>query len=476
MTELRLTPPSPKQTEFLRARTKYVAFGGARGGGKSWAVRFKAALMAVKYPKLKVVIVRRTFPELLENHIKPLRELLNGVATYNDNNHTFSFPNGSTIVLKQSQTDKDLGKFQGTECDILFIDEATQLTEEQYNQIKATCRGTNNYPKRIYLTCNPGGVGHGWVKRLFVDRVYQTGENPEEYTFIRSKVTDNPALMRNNPDYIHQLEALPPKLRQAWLDGDWNIYEGQFFEDFVDRPEQYKERTFTNVIEPFEIPDGWSIYRSFDWGYARPFSVGWWAVDYDGVAYRILELYGCVDGQPNTGLRWTADRVFAEIHRIESEHRWLKGKRIHGVADPAIWNAEYGESIAETAARHQVWFEKGDHERLPGWMQMHYRLAFDEQGYPMMYVFSTCKAFIRTIPLLQYDEHRPEDLDTDGEDHVADEARYFCMSRPIKPRQTPPPDTYRESPMYQYLDIKKEDLRARPGRGKMEVIRDADDD
>jgi hypothetical protein len=466
---LTLDPPSETQRKFLCAETKYVAFGGARGGGKSWAVRFKAVLLSMHYPGIIIMIVRKTYPELRANHINQLRALTTDVADYREVNKELTFCNRSVILFRYAQNEKDLEKYQGTECDVLFIDEATQLTEEQYDKFKACVRGVNSFPKRIYLTCNPGGVGHQWVKRLFVDRKYKDTEIPAEYTFIKSKVTDNKALMESDPDYVRQLEALPPKLRKAWLDGDWDIFEGQFFEDFADRPEQYMERTWTHVIEPFEVPDGWKIYRSFDWGYAKPFSCGWWAIDYDGVAYRILELYGCRE-TPNEGVKWTADRVFSEIHRIETEHRWLKGKRIHGVADPAIWDAQYGESIAETAAKHQVFFEKGDHERLPGWMQVHYRLAFDEAGFPMMYIFKTCKAFIRTIPLLCYDAHKPEDVDTDGEDHVADETRYFCMARPIKPRMAPPPDTYKESPMYQYLDIPKEDIIAKPRRKRVEVI------
>ena len=224
-----------------------------------------------------------------------------------------------------------------------------------------------------------------------------------------------------------------------------------------------------HVIEPFEIPGDWKIYRSFDWGYRRPFSVGWWAVDYEGVAYRILEMYGCTD-QPNEGLRWTADKVFSEIKRIENEHRWLKGKRIQGVADPAIWIENGGPSIAETAQRHGVYFEQGDNKRLPGWDQMHYRLSFDENGLPMMYVFDNCKAFIRTIPSLQYSEVSPEDVDTDGEDHAADEARYFCMMRPIKPRELTPPSLYYKSPLKIFLDIDEKDLMPARAKPRMERI------
>ncbi|MBQ2446624.1 MAG: phage terminase large subunit [Oscillospiraceae bacterium] len=433
MKTLVLPRPQEKQMEFMRAGTKHVGFGGARGGGKSWAVRTKAILLALRYGGIRILIVRRSYPELMNNHILILRRQLQDIAIYNDKQKTLAFPNASTISFTYCAKDGDLDRLQGVEYDVIFLDEATQFSEFQMKTIVACLRGVNSFPKRIYYTCNPGGRGHGYIKRIFLDRRYEEGEDPSEYTFIPSRVTDNQALLKAQPDYLKQLKALPPKLRKAWLEGDWNVFEGQFFEEFADRPEHYADRRWTHVIEPFAIDPSWRIYRSFDWGYHRPFSCGWWAVDSGGVVYRILELYGCT-GVPNEGVRWTPDKVFSEIHRIETEHPWLSGKHIVGVADPAIWDGETGESIADTAARHQVYFMKGDNKRIPGWLQLHYRLRFDEEGLPLMYVFSNCKAFIRTLPLLQYDEQLPEDLDTRGEDHVADEARYFLMSRPIAPR------------------------------------------
>lgn len=471
---LDIPEPNPKQKLFLADHHKYVAFGGARGGGKSWAVRVKSFLLSMRWPGIIILIIRRSYPELYANHIKPFKRMLpKGLYKYNDSKKEITFPNGSQIVFKYCANEKDLDNFQGTECDILFIDEATQFTEEQFKILNACVRGVSTraedkFPKRVYLTCNPGGVGHQWVKRLFIDRNFNQGEDPDEYNFIQSGVRDNKILMEQQPEYIKQLEALPPKLREAWLEGSWDIFFGQFFEDFMDKPEHYEDRLWTHVIEPFDIPSAWKIYRSFDWGYARPFSCGWWAVDFDGTVYRILELYGCTK-EPNTGVKWTPDQVFSEIHRIETEHPWLKGRRIQGVADPAIWDAESGESIADRAAKHQVFFQKGDHQRIPGWMQVHYRLAFDENGFPMMYVFKNCKAFIRTIPLLQYDEHKPEDLDTDGEDHVADEVRYFLMSRPIAPRVKHKPDDFDKNPLNIFLDISKEDIKTVP-RPRMEII------
>ena len=425
------------------------------------------------------MIVRKTYPELTENHINPMIEMLKcyhpdkkeRIASYNDSKKNITFPNGSRILFRYCDNDKSAERFQGTEVDALFIDEATHQSEERMKKLTACVRGVNNFPKRLYLTCNPGSEGHAWVKRLFIDRKYQSNENPDDYVFIQSKVTDNKALMESDPDYIRQLEALPPRLKRMWLDGDWGFYEGQFFETFTDDPDHYQDRQWTHVIDPFEIPNSWKIYRSFDWGFNKPYSCMWFAIDHDGVAYHILEYYGC-NGTPNEGVKKPPPQVFAEIHRIETEHRWLKGKHIIGIADPAIWDAQVGESIAETAAKHQVYFTPGDHKRIPGWMQCHYRMVFDEHGFPMFYVFSNCKHFIRTIPLLQYDEHKPEDLDTDGEDHIADAWRYFLMARPIKPRMAPKKDTYHESPMAMFLDIPKEDIRPASKRPRMEIIDD----
>lgn len=446
--KIMLEAPSEKQKMFLLADTKHIAFGGARGGGKSWAVRMKAKLLCFYYPGIKVLIVRRTYPELVSNHINQLRDELHGIAKYNKTEKVFTFPNGSIIKFGYCAKDSDVHQYQGAEYDAVFIDEATHLKEEWMTKITACVRGVNEFPKRIYYTCNPGGVGHAHIKRLFIDRKYNTGEDPGEYTFIKSKVTDNKALMKSQPDYIKQLEALPPKLREAWLEGNWDIYEGQFFEEFTDDPEHYRDKTWTHVIEPFDIPKSWNVYRSYDWGYNKPFSCGWWAVDYDGVIYRILELYGCTK-TPNEGVKWNDAKQFDEIARIEREHPYLAGRNIQGVADPSIWNTAHGPSTADTAMRYGIYFEPGDNARIQGWMQMHYRMAFDCNGFPMMYIFNTCKNAIRTLPLLVYSETQVEDLDTEGEDHIADEMRYFCMSRPIKPVKSEPMREIGDDPLDQ---------------------------
>ena len=466
-----LTMPAPneKQALALAETHRYVGYGGARGGGKSWFVRWKAVLLCLRYPGIKVLITRKTYKELWNNHIAPLQQLLAGVAEYKSMDKLFRFPGGSTINFGYCACDGDLGQYQGAEYDVWFADEAGQFREEWLVQIDACVRGVNGFPKRTYYTLNPGGPGHGYFKRVFIDKRYTEDEHPEDYAFIQALCTDNLALMQSQPGYLRSLEKLPYKLRQAWLYGRWDVYEGQFFEEFTDDPSHYADRRYTHVIDPFEIPAGWKLYRSFDWGYHRPFSCGWWAVDYDGVAYRILELYGCT-GEPNEGVRWTPDQVFSKIRSIEREHRYLAGRKIVGVADPAIWDAETGESIAGSAARHQVYFTPGDNKRLPGWMQLHYRLSFDGQGYPLLYVFRNCKAFIRTLPLLQYDATNAEDLDTDGEDHAADEARYFCMSRPIGPRAPEKPRKKGNAELFLDIDETMTVCR-RPG---MEIISEKD--
>ena len=432
MTELRMDAPNEKQRRFLLDRHRHIAYGGARGGGKSWAVRTKAKLLALRYAGIKLLIVRRTLRELQNNHIDPLRQELAGVAKYKAADKRFEFPNGSVLTFGYCACDGDLGQYQGAEYDVVFFDEAGQLQKAWIDAINACVRGTNGFPKRTYYTLNPGGPSHGYFKRLFIDRRFEPGEREDAYSFVQALVTDNRVLLERQPDYLQQLETLPPKLREAWLHGSWDVYEGQFFEDFRDVPEHYRDRRWTHVIEPFAPDKGWTVCRSYDFGYGKPFSCAWWAVDYDGVLYRILELYGCTR-TPNEGVKWTPDRQFAEIRQIETEHPWLKGREITGVADPAIWDASRGESVAQTAARYGVYFSPGDNERIAGWMQCHYRLQFDENGYPRMYVFRNCRAFIRTVPLMLYSQTRPEDLDTALEDHVCDEWRYFCMSRPVRP-------------------------------------------
>lgn len=422
--------PNEKQDAVMRLRNKHIAYGGARGGGKSWLVRKWSTLNCLHYPGIKCLLVRSTYPELYENHIRPLTEDTRGFARYNEQKKILWFLNGSTIKFGYCRNEKDMEQYQGGEWDLEFIDEASNIPEICIKKFLPTVRGTNSFPKRTLYTLNPGGRSHGYFKRLFIDQEYQEGENPEDYAFVQALVTDNKALQESQPDYVHQLEILPEKLKKAWLYGEWDVFAGQFFEDFVNVCRE--DRQNTHVIPPFNPPAHWRIWRAYDYGYNHPFACQWWAIDTDGIMYLVLELYGC-GKEPNTGIHWTAEKQFTEIARIEREHPYLKGRRILGVADPAIWSPESnGVSIAETAARLGVQFVPGNHDRINGWAQCHNRLAFDENGRPGMYVFEHCKAFRRTIPLLLYDDNKPEDLDSDMEDHEADAWRYICMQNPIK--------------------------------------------
>lgn len=394
-------------------------------------MRTKLVLLCFRYAGLKCLLLRKTLPELKENHLIPLIRLLGESVNYKASDRCFEFPNGSLLKLGYCDKEADVYRYQGQEFDVIGVEECTHFTWEQISFLMTANRTVrSDFSPRMFFTGNPGGVGHTWFRRLFIKKLYGKGERAEDYEFIPATVDDNKILMERNPEYVTILDSLPEKLRRAHRYGDWDVFDGQFFEEFKDDPENYESRRLTNVIAPFNPPREWTYYRSFDFGYAKPFSCGWWAKDFDGRLYRILELYGC-DGSANEGVKWTPDKIFSEIHRIETEHPYLKGRLVHGVADPSIWDQSRGEAIADAAARHGVYFSPGDNKRIPGWMQVHYRLKFDENGYPLMYIFENCEAFRRTMPLLQFSKTNPEDLDTDGEDHVADEVRYLCMFCPL---------------------------------------------
>lgn len=446
-----------KQDLFFRDHHRHVAFGGARGGGKSWALRAKAIMLAAKYDGISIMIVRKSFPELEANHVSPFRKLLKIGAPgcpfrYNESKKILTFPNGSTIRFAYCERDSDTDRYQGTEVDVLMLDEATQLTEQQIHDLNACVRSTNaGFPLRTYYTCNPGGKGHAYIKRLFVDRQYIGNEKPEQYSFIQSRIYDNKVLLEAHPEYLDELKNLPEARRRAWLDGDWNSFVGQVFQEWRNDEAHYQDRRWTHVIDDFPVESSWKIYRSFDFGYAKPFSVGWYAVDHIGRIYRIREYYGCT-GEPNVGLMLTPQEIARTIKEIENTDPNLKGKFISGVADPAIWDKSHGESIAEMMEQERVYFSKGDHARIAGKMQFHYRLAFDKMGIPMFYCFKSCKHFIRTIPILIYDEKKVEDIDTTLEDHIYDEARYLFMEHPLNPEHKPEEKPPAEDPLNLWAD------------------------
>lgn len=446
-----LWTPQPKQAAFM-ARGEYEAlYGGAAGGGKSDALVVEA-LRQVHIPHYKGLILRKTYPELEELVEKSLMLYPRAFpgAKYNHSSHAWRFPSGARVLFGSMQHTRDRLKYQGRAFDFVGFDELTHFTWDEYSYLFSRNR-PNGPGTRVYIraTANPGGIGHGWVKARYVtagppmttlwegiEIRFPDGHREPRYrsrVFVPASVFDNPALLDNDPSYVDKLALMSPAERDALLYGSWDSFEGQVFVEWQNDPDRYEDHVETHVIAPFRVPATWRVWRGFDWGYSRPFSVGWYAVDHDGRLYRIRELYGC-DGTPNRGVRWEPAKLAREIRRIEAEDPNLRERHIRGVADPAIFSSSGTESVAALMEREGVYWDPGDHNRTAGLAQVHHRMAFDDEGRPMLYVFSTCRHFIRTVPALVYDETDVEDVDTDGEDHIYDELRYVCMANPIAPR------------------------------------------
>jgi len=460
--------PQPKQAIAMSRGEDEALYGGAAGGGKSDYLLVEATRQIEK-PNYRGIIFRKTFPQLTElidrsqELYKPLPK-----ARYNGSSHCWSFKSGAKIYFGNMHHVSDRTNYQGKHFDFIGFDELTHFTWDEYSYMLSRNRPSGP-GTRIYMraTANPGGIGHGWVKDYFVTagKPYETnifkqkvrypdGRREIFYrskTFIPSTVFDNKELLSNDPGYLARLASLPEQERQALLYGNWDIFAGQVFREFRNNPDGYKNQIMTHVIEPFKIPDDWLIYRGFDFGYAKPFSVGWHAVDHDGCIYRIREFYGCTD-TPNTGIKIEPTEIARRIKEIESTDPQLKRKKIIGIADPSIYDESRGESVAAMMERQGVYFSPADNTRLAGKMQFHYRLAFGENGRPMFYVFNTCKDFIRTIPALVYDAKKVEDIDTECEDHIYDECRYVLMEHPISPRKNDEWEIPLEDPLDLYKD------------------------
>lgn len=466
--------PQPKQRLFQQRGEYEALYGGAAGGGKSDAL-LTEALRQVRIPHYRGIIFRKTYPQLsdLIDRSQELYKQAFPGAVYNSTAHCWTFPSGAKIFFGNMPRDEDRFNYQGKHYDFVAFDELTQFTWIQYSYLMSRNR-PNGPGTRVYMrsTANPGGIGHGWVKDRFVTAavpmttVWENYEvrKPDGTTvvmkrdriFVPSTVFDNQALLDNDPNYLANLAMLPEAEKNALLYGSWVSFDGQVFLEWRNDPEHYDDQRWTHVIHPFPIPAHWRIYRGFDFGYAKPFSVGWYAADHDGRLYRIKEYYGCA-GTPNTGIKLNPAEIAAEIKRIENEDQNLKGRTIIGIADPSIFDESRGESIAAMMERSPnfVYWSGGDNTRIAGKMQFHYRLAFDTEGIPMFQVFHTCKHFIRTIPALVYDDKHVEDINTDQEDHIYDECRYVLMENPISPRKHEEPKPVLDDP----LDLNKKPAR-----------------
>ena len=417
--ELDFGTPNPKQVKFLTSRNRYIAYGGARGGGKSWVLRVKAVGGALNYKEIKILIVRRTYPDLQNSLIEPMVKMLpQGFATYNSTMHTIYFKNGSTIKFGHYDTKEAALEYQGSEYDWIFIDEATQFTEEQFRTLGACLRGVNRIPKRMYLTCNPGGVGHMWVKRLFIDRDYKPGERAQDYRFIPATVDDNTELLKHSPDYIQMLDLLPEDIRRAHRYGDWDALAGQYFGEF---------RTETHVFSPRIIPKEWARYRVFDYGLDM-FACLWIAVDFDGRCWVYREAQ-------------QKDLVVSDAAELMRSLTPENENIQFTIAPPDMWSRtkDSGKSLAELWTENGIGIVKASNNRVQGWLALKELLKIKD-GNPMFMVSGDCTALIRNLPALQHDEKNPSDCATEPHEitHICDAARYFAITRTLSPEMVRP--------------------------------------
>lgn len=430
-------PQAGPQHAYITCPCDVVVYGGARGGGKTHGSLGEFWLHAQDYlSDAKGLMVRKS-REDLKDTIDIASSMYGNAAVWNEQKKFFKFRGGATLHMAYLENDADAMNYQGWSLTRVYVEEITQYASNKgIFKLFATLRSATGIRPQFRATCNPGGPGHHWVKQWAIDlgpmRPFKDPDTGLVRVFIPAKLTDNPALLKADPHYVNRLRASgSPELVRAWLEGDWNVIEGAFFPEF---------ETARHVIPPIVLPHWWTRFRSMDWGSARPFSVGWWTVVQDdftlgdrtlprGAIVRYREWYGAAS--PNIGLKWPAEKVARGIAERDGHDDIA-----YGVLDPASFAVISGPSIGEVMARHNVPFRPADNsrksipKRMGGWDQLRARLRGDPEGRAMIFFTEPCKAIIRTLPMMQHNEHDMEDLDTDSEDHAVDETRYACMSRP----------------------------------------------
>lgn len=427
---------SDKQRAFLYSRSLFTGYGGAKGGGKSHIARIKAIGGCFSNPGIKILMMRKTYNELEENIIRPILRMLDmGVYSYNATTHLMSFENGSTIKFGHWAGIESENEYNGLEYDWIFIDEATQFTERAFNFIGGCLRGATPFPKRMYLTFNPGGVGHQWVKRLFIDRDYRTypdeperDEHAENYTFIFATVEDNPWLLESSPMYLKNLASMPEDLRRAYRYGDWDAIGGNYFPEF---------RQHTHTMKPFVPPAHWPLYRSFDYGLDM-FSCFWWAVDEDGRCWAIRQF-------EHEKLIVTEAAAALKDHTLP--HEVIQAT----YAPPDIWarQKDSGRTMAELFQAEGINIVRSDNNRIQGHMLMKTMMApiplhdpfvkslFPDgqapEKLPGLMFFSNLEKPMSDIVSIQSDDKNPNDCAKDPHDitHNVDAVRYFCVTRKL---------------------------------------------
>ena len=403
-------------------------YGGARGGGKSDFLLGDFLRNLSHGENHKGILFRRTHNELaeLQTRAYQIYPKIGGEYKLSDKkfgDHVWIFPSGATLRMTYLDRDADVHRYQGHQYTWLGFDELTNWpTDYPYIWMFSCARSPHGVPVSIRATGNPGNVGHAWVKQRFIEnrepqKIYYDDELELYSTFIPAKLEDNPILMINDPGYEARLKMLPPHLYRAYREGDWDIFAGQAFEEF---------RRERHVIHPIPIDPSWRRFCSFDWGYARPYSLGWWAVTNEGRLIRYREMYGCERGKHDVGIKKAESQLARESWDISVPEGCDTI-----VVDPSIFaKVQDAPSVAEAFQAVGWNVIKGNNDRKSGLARVHdYMKMTGPDGKPLLMVFDTCHAWIRTIPVLVVDEKNPEDLDTTGEDHCYDETRYAVMSK-----------------------------------------------
>ena len=372
--------------------------------------------MCLRYDGITCLLIRRTLPELKSNHVIPFLREYNGIITYSESERAIIFPNKSKIYLGYCAADRDVLRYQGQEYDVIAIDEATQLSEFRFSVLTACLRGATHFPRRMYLTCNPGGIGHSWVKRLFVDRDFRNGENPEDYAFIPAMVYDNPILLDSDPQYLNSLKSLPPRLRDAWLYGKWDVFDGQFFPEFDQS---------IHVCSQKDLPRDLTRFISLDYGLdmLAALLIG---IDRNGNIWVIREI--CESGLTLTE---AARRVSLLADGENAEF---------AVCSPDLWNRrqDSGKSGFEImqAVRGMPPMRAADDRRIAGWRILREYLA-SKGEHPSIKICDGCQNLITSLPALLCDQKRAEDASGSPHKitHSPEALRYAVMSRAHLPNE-----------------------------------------
>lgn len=419
-------PQEGPQTKFLKSNIFEVIFGGAAGGGKSEAL-MADGLRQIGHPDYKAIIFRKTFPQLSELIERSKKTFPKIGGVYNEQKKLWDFSNagGGKYVFSHMEHEKDKYIHDGKEYQHISFDELTHFSETQYLYMMSRCR-TSNSDLQCYVRASamPMGQGISWVKQRFIDNgpftIYTDELTGLKRQFIPSTLDDNKILMEADPQYENKLKLLGNKLYQALRHGDWDVIQGAAFEEI--------EKS-VHMVKPHLPPKGALVWRSFDWGYSKPFSVGWYYLNCDKKIVRFHEWYGW-NGQADTGLRMDSKDVAIGIKEYDD---YLASQEIHlayGVADPACWSKDDdAPSIADKMEMEGVFWQPAHNDRIQGKMEFHHRLRVDA-GRTGLMVTADCKQWWRTIPMIQVDEKKPEDVDTKMEDHIYDETRYALMSQP----------------------------------------------